>query len=67
MSERRVSDKHMFWGDPAKFDLAKMRADATRAARGDATNKPRTVTIHMHAYGERCKDKEHETYEPPEA
>jgi hypothetical protein len=61
-----ISESHMYWGDPEKFDLAKMRADAGRASRGDISNEPRAVTIHKHLHGESCKGKDHEHFAPVE-
>ena len=44
----------MYYGDPAKFDLAKMRVDAHRISRGDQHNEPADVVIHYHSHEVPC-------------
>lgn len=46
--------RNMYYGDPAKFDLSKMKADAYRFSQGDQHNEPRDVVIHHHAYEVPC-------------
>jgi hypothetical protein len=47
--------RNMYWSDPAKFDLAKMRADAYKTSRGDQFNEPQDVIIHHHHLEVPCK------------
>jgi len=49
-----LTTRNMYYGDPEKFDLAKMRADAYRYSRGDQFNEPQTVIIHYHNHEKPC-------------
>ncbi len=49
-----VTTRNMYWSNPEKFDLAKMRADAHKASRGDQFNKPQDVIIHYHSHEAPC-------------
>ena len=50
-----MAERHMYYSDPEKFDLSKMRTDAYKVAQGDQFNQPQTVTIHYHAHEVPCK------------
>lgn len=52
----------MYYNNPRAIDLAKMREDAARAARGDYREAPRPATIHFHGAGDPCDGNEHEEY-----
>ena len=54
--------RNMYYSDPSKFDLSKMRADATRSSIGDAISPARDVVIHFHEHGQKCTDKKHEEF-----
>lgn len=61
-----MEQRNMYYADPEKFDLSKMRAEAGRISRGDQFNEPRTVVIHYHSHEKPCvatnyEDK-HETF-----
>jgi hypothetical protein len=59
--------RNVYYTDPAKFDLAKMRAEAALRARGDQLHEPATTIIHFHAAEGFCKgtggtEQQHEMY-----
>lgn len=60
MSNRKP--RHMYYHDPGKLDLSKMRADAYRSSVGDAISPPVDVTIHFHEHGMKCDGKQHEEF-----
>jgi hypothetical protein len=65
LNERKgpVITKNMYYSDPQKFDLSKMRGEAVRASLGDQHNEPRNAVIHYHSYEVPCNypDKPAET------
>lgn len=50
-----ISTRNMYYGDPEKFDLQKMRADAHRYSVGDKHNDPQNVIVHHHVKESRCE------------
>lgn len=57
-----MSKRDIYYHNPEKFDLQKMRADAHRMSVGDTLNKPREVLIHHHMREESCKNRQHESF-----
>lgn len=65
--------RNMYYHDPEKFDLQKMRDEAYKRAQGDKFNKPEVVVLHHHAKESRCgllhvdvPEQKHEEFQPPQ-
>lgn len=43
---------HMYYYDPKRLDLHKLREQAEEISKGDSRNAPRPVVIHHHAAGQ---------------
>jgi len=62
-----VKVRNVYYADPAKFDLSKMRTEAALRAKGDQLNEPMTTIIHFHNAEGLCKgtggtEQQHETF-----
>lgn len=53
---------NLYYYDPQRIDLSKLRADAIRRATGDERNAPEPVLIHHHDHDYPCKGRMHERF-----
>lgn len=57
------TSRHIFYADPSKLDLDKLRADAIRSSKDTRfIDEPPVVVIHHHGHRDLCGGKEHEMY-----
>lgn len=61
-----MTTTNLFYYDPKRIDLSKLRAQATLICVGDSRNGPEDAIIHFHDHDDPCTGIRHERYKARE-